>query len=98
MRCIYSVNVHRKQMAKKLYIGGLPYTTTDERLSEFFSQAGAVESANVIMDRMTGKSRGFGFVTMTNDEDAQKAVDMLNGKDMDGRTITVNEARPMQPR
>ncbi|MDP2705395.1 MAG: RNA-binding protein [Patescibacteria group bacterium] len=85
-------------MAKKLYIGGLPYTTTDERLSEVFSQAGAVESANVIMDRMTGKSRGFGFVTMTNDEDGQKAIDMLNGKDMDGRTITVNEARPMQPR
>lgn len=85
-------------MAKKLYIGGLPYSMTDERLSEVFSQAGAVESANVIMDRMTGKSRGFGFVTMINDEDGTKAIDMFNGKDLDGRTITVNEARPMQPR
>ncbi len=85
-------------MAKKLYVGGLPYSMTDDRLKEVFSQAGDVESANVIIDRMTGKSRGFGFVTMTNDGDAGKAIDMFSGKDLDGRTITVNEARPMQER
>ena len=85
-------------MAKKLYVGGLPYSMTDDRLKEVFGQAGDVESANVIIDRMTGKSRGFGFVTMANDEDAPKAIDMFNGKDLDGRTITVNEARPMQER
>lgn len=98
VRCIYSVNVQTKRMAKKLYVGGLPYAMTDDRLKEVFGQTGDVESANVIIDRMTGKSRGFGFVTMTNDEDASKAIDMFNGKDLDGRTITVNEARPMQER
>ncbi len=85
-------------MAKKLYVGGLPYATNDNELRDAFSQAGAVESAVVIMDRMSGRSKGFGFVEMTNDADAQAAIDMWNGKDFGGRTLTVNEARPMEPR
>lgn len=85
-------------MAKKLYVGGLPYATTDTELKDAFSQAGAVASAVVIMDRMTGRSKGFGFVEMTADDDAQKAIDMWNGKDFGGRTLTVNEARPMEER
>ncbi|MEX1063959.1 MAG: RNA-binding protein [Candidatus Paceibacterota bacterium] len=85
-------------MATKLYIGGLPYETTDERLKEVFSQAGEVTSANVIIDKMSGRSRGFGFVEMSNDEDAAKAIEMFNGNDFDGRNIVVNEARPMEPR
>ncbi|MBV9159446.1 MAG: RNA-binding protein [Candidatus Kaiserbacteria bacterium] len=85
-------------MAKKLYVGGLPYATTEDELREAFSQAGAVESASIIMDRMSGRSKGFGFVEMATDEDAQKAIDMWNGKEFGGRTLTVNEARPMEER
>ena len=85
-------------MAKKLYVGGLPYATTEDALREYFSQAGAVESANIITDRMTGRSKGFGFVEMTNDDEAQKAVDMFHGKEYEGRTLTVNEARPLEER
>lgn len=85
-------------MAKKLYVGGLPYSTTDAELKEAFSQAGAVESATVIMDRMSGRSKGFGFVEMSNDDEAQAAIDMWNGKEFGGRTLTVNEARPMEAR
>lgn len=85
-------------MAKKLYVGGLPYATTDERLKEVFSQAGTVSSATVIMDRMSGRSKGFGFVEFDNDEEAMKAIEMFNGKDMDGRSLTVNEARPLEAR
>ena len=71
-------------MAKKLYIGSLSYDTTDESLRNAFAQAGAVESASVLMDKMSGRSRGFGFVEMANDEDAQKAIEMWNGKELDG--------------
>ena len=85
-------------MAKKLYVGGLPYATTDTELKDAFAQAGAVSSAVVIMDRMTGRSKGFGFVEMTSDEEAMKAMEMWNGKDFGGRTLTVNEARPMEER
>ncbi len=85
-------------MAKKLYVGGLPYSTTADSLKGAFSQAGAVESAVVIMDRMTGRSKGFGFVEMSNDNEAEKAIEMWNGKDFEGRNITVNEARPLEPR
>lgn len=85
-------------MAKKLYVGSLSYDTTDESLRNAFAQAGAVESASVLMDKMSGRSRGFGFVEMSNDEDAQKAIEMWNGKELDGRTIIVNEARPMTDR
>jgi RNA recognition motif-containing protein len=85
-------------MAKKLYVGGLPYSATDAELKDFFSQAGAVESAVVIADKMSGRSKGFGFVEMSTDEEAQKAIEMFNGKDFGGRNITVNEARPMEAR
>lgn len=85
-------------MAKKLYVGSLSYDTTDESLRNAFSQAGTVESASVLMDKMSGRSRGFGFVEMAADEDAQKAIEMWNGKELDGRTIIVNEARPMTDR
>lgn len=85
-------------MAKKLYVGGLPYSTTDEALKNAFAQAGNVESANIIMDRMTGRSKGFGFVQMTTDEEADKAIEMWNGKDFEGRKLTVNEARPLEAR
>lgn len=85
-------------MAKKLYVGGLPYSTTEDELRDAFAQCGSVASASIIMDRMSGRSKGFGFVEMANDEDAQKAIDQWNGKDFGGRTLTVNEARPMEPR
>ena len=85
-------------MAKKLYVGGLPYSTTDAELKDAFSQAGAVSSAVVIMDKMTGRSKGFGFVEFASDDDATKAIDMFNGKDFGGRSITVNEARPLEDR
>lgn len=85
-------------MAKKLYVGGLPYSTTDNELKDAFSQAGVVSSAVVIMDKMTGRSKGFGFVEYASDADADKAIEMLNGKDFGGRSITVNEARPLEER
>lgn len=85
-------------MAKKLYIGNLSYETTDEKLKEVFLEAGAVESANVIKDKFSGRSRGFGFVEMSADEDAAKAMDMFNEKEVDGRKLIVSEAKPMTPR
>jgi len=85
-------------MAKKLYVGGLPYSTTDDVLKEHFSQAGSVDSATIIVDKMSGRSKGFGFVEMSTDEEAQKAIEMFNGTDFEGRKITVNEARPMEAR
>ena len=85
-------------MAKKLYVGGLSYSTTSDALKEAFSAAGNVESAIVITDKMSGRSKGFGFVEMSNDDEAAKAIDMFNGKELDGITITVNEARPFEPR
>ncbi len=85
-------------MAKKLYVGGLSYNTTQETLKDTFSQAGTVESAVVITDKMSGRSKGFGFVEMSTEEEAAKAIEMFNGKDLDGRNVTVNEARPMEER
>jgi len=85
-------------MAKKLYVGGLSYSTTEPTLKDAFSQAGTVTSAAVIMDRMTGRSKGFGFVEMSTDEEAQKAIEMFNGQELDGRRVNVSEARPMTPR
>lgn len=85
-------------MATKLFVGSLAWATTDDSLQAFFSQVGTVTSARVITDRATGRSKGFGFVEMSTDEEAQKAVAELNGKDLDGRAIVVNEARPMEPR
>lgn len=85
-------------MANKLYVGNLPYTVKDGDLNQLFAQAGAVSSAVIINDKATGRSKGFGFVEMTTDEEAQKAIDMFNGQEIEGRKLTVNEARPMQPR
>lgn len=85
-------------MATKLYVGGLPYSTNDEALKEYFAQAGNVSSAVIIMDKMSGRSKGFGFVEMSNDEEAQNAISMFNDKEFDGRRLTVNEARPMEAR
>lgn len=85
-------------MTNKLFVGSLAWATTDQSLGDFFSQAGTVVSAKVITDRNTGRSKGFGFVEMSTPEEAQKAVDTLNGQDLDGRSIVVNEARPQQPR
>ncbi|MDD3098595.1 MAG: RNA-binding protein [Candidatus Pacebacteria bacterium] len=83
-------------MSNKLYVGSLSYDTNEDSLKEFFSQAGTVSSASVIMDKMSGRSKGFGFVEMSSEEEAKKAVEMLNGKELDGRTLIVDEARPMK--
>lgn len=97
---VYILHVCSKynSMAKKLYIGGISYSTNDEGMKNAFAQAGNVVSATIIMDKMTGRSRGFGFVEMASDEEAAAAISMWNGKELDGRTLTVNEARPMAPR
>ncbi|MGE5306880.1 MAG: RNA recognition motif domain-containing protein [Alphaproteobacteria bacterium] len=80
-------------MGNKLYVGGLPYSVTGGRLQEIFSAHGTVESATVISDKFTGQSRGFGFVEMSSSGEAQKAIESLNGTQLDGRTLTVNEAK-----
>ena len=85
-------------MGKKLYVGNLPFSITDEALAEAFAQCGTVESAKVIMDRDSGRSKGFGFVEMSSEAEAQDAISKLNGADYGGRPLTVNEARPMEPR
>ncbi len=85
-------------MGNKVYVGGLPFSTTDSALQELFSAHGTVESARVITDKFTGQSRGFGFVEMGSDGEAQKAIEALNGTEVDGRTLTVNEARPQEKR
>jgi RNA recognition motif-containing protein len=82
------------QMGKRLYVGNLTYSTTDAALRQMFEAHGSVTSAQVIMDRDTGRSKGFGFVEMGNDQEAQAAIAALNGKQVDGRALTVNEARP----
>lgn len=85
-------------MGKKLFIGSLSFSTTDDSLKAAFEQAGTVVSASVIMDRATGRSKGFGFVEMETDEMAQAAIEMWNGKELDGRAIKVSEARPREDR
>lgn len=80
-------------MSTKLFVGNLPFATTDQDLQNEFANAGLVNSATVIKDRETGRSRGFGFVEMSTDEEAQKAIEMFNGKEMEGRAIVVNIAR-----
>lgn len=85
-------------MGSKLYVGGLPYSATDSQLTTLFATHGTVESARVIADKFTGQSRGFGFVEMSTREEAEAAIRALNGSQMDGRTLTVNEARPEKSR
>jgi len=83
-------------MNKKLYVGSLSYDTTEDTLKDLFSQAGTVDSVAVIIDKISGRSKGFGFVEMSSEEEAKKAIEMFNGKELDGRNIIVNEARPMR--
>ena len=85
-------------MGNKIYVGGLPFSTTEGQLEEMFAAHGTVESARVITDKFTGKSRGFGFVEMSSGGEAQKAIEALNGTDIEGRALTVNEARPQEKR
>jgi len=85
-------------MGRKLYVGNLPYETTEDDLQALFAQAGAVDSVNVMRDRETGRARGFAFVEMVSDQDAQNAISQLNEQPFGGRRLTVNEARPQTPR
>ena len=85
-------------MSSKLYVGGLPYSSTGSELTDLFSAHGTVESVNVITDKFTGQSRGFGFVEMATKEEAEAAIAALNSTELGGRTLTVNEARPQAPR
>src|SRR3954447_14922498 len=85
-------------MGKKLYVGNLPFSATDAALQSIFAQAGTVESAKIIMDRDSGRSKGFGFVEMSSDQEAADAISKFNGADYEGRPMTVSEARPMAPR
>ncbi|HXG52296.1 MAG TPA: RNA-binding protein [candidate division Zixibacteria bacterium] len=82
-------------MSNKLYVGGLPYSVTSDQLQEIFASHGTVESAAVIADKFTGQSRGFGFVEMSSGAEAQSAIQALNGTELEGRTLTVNEAKPL---
>ena len=84
--------------SNKLYVGGLPYSVTDDKLQEIFSPHGTVDSARVITDRMTGRSRGFGFVEMSSEPEAEEAIKKLNETDLEGRKLAVNVAKPQQPR
>ena len=85
-------------MGTKLYVGNLSFNTTENELQELFSQAGTVQEVSLMQDKFTGKSRGFAFITMGSDEDAQNAISKLNGQTVEGRPLTVNEARPREPR
>jgi RNA recognition motif-containing protein len=85
-------------MGSKLYVGGLPYSATEQQLNELFGAHGTVASVKIIADKFTGQSRGFGFVEMSSDAEAKAAITALNGTDMGGRTLTVNEAKPMEQR
>lgn len=85
-------------MATKLFVGGINYRTSEEALQQAFAQAGTVTSARIITDRETGRSRGFGFVEMATDAEAEAAIAMWNGKELEGRTLVVNEARPLPPK
>jgi RNA recognition motif-containing protein len=87
-----------KEMGKKLYVGNLSYSVSDSELESLFAQFGQVVSARVISDRDTGRSKGFGFVEMANDNEAQAAIEAMNGKENNGRMLTVNEAKPLEPR
>jgi RNA recognition motif-containing protein len=85
-------------MGSKIYVGGLPYSTAEQELADLFGQHGAVTSAKIITDKYTGQSRGFGFVEMASDDEAKAAIEALNGTELGGRTLTVNEAKPQAPR
>jgi RNA recognition motif-containing protein len=90
--------LEEENMGNKLYVGNLPFSATDDSLRELFAQSGSVNSATIITDRDTGRSKGFGFVEMSSDQEASDAITKFNGTNFEGRTITVNEARPKAPR
>jgi len=90
--------IRQNEMAQKLYVGNLAYSINNDSLKDHFAQAGTVQSAMVITDKMSGRSKGFGFVEMSSDKEAKAAIDMFNGKELEGRTLTVNEARPREER
>lgn len=99
--CVPGLMVNKlvsNRMNSKLYVGGIPYTSTNEDLKAHFSAAGTVTSAQIIIDKMTNRSKGFGFVEMSSDEEAQKAIAMFHDQDFQGRRLTVNVARPLAPR
>jgi cold-inducible RNA-binding protein len=85
-------------MSTKLYVGGISYNTKEDALKEYFAQAGTVTSVAIIIDKMSGRSKGFGFVEMETEDEAKSAIEMFNGKELDGRQLTVNEARPQEDR
>jgi len=85
-------------MTNKLYVGSLSFDTTEDTLRDLFSQAGTVNSVSIIMDKFSGRSKGFAFVEMSSEEEAKKAIETLNGKELDGRNIVVDEAKPMEKR
>lgn len=85
-------------MGKKLYVGNLPFSASEQALADTFSECGTVDSVKIITDRDTGRSKGFGFIEMSTDDEAQKAISKFNGQDYEGRALTVNEAKPMAPR
>ena len=85
-------------MGAKLYVGNLPYSVTEERLQQHFAQHGSVISARIVIDKFTGRSKGFGFVEMSSDAEAERAINALNGTDFEGRNVVVSEARPQAPR
>ena len=90
--------LQRKIMAARLFVGNLPFTTTENDLQDYFAQAGAVTAVNIMQDRATGRSRGFAFIEMASTDDASKAITMFHQKDFQGRPLTVNEARPREER
>jgi cold-inducible RNA-binding protein len=90
--------LRRSTVGKKLYVGNLAFSATESSINDLFSQYGTVDSCRLITDRDTGRSKGFGFVEMSSDEEAEQAISTLNGYEMDGRALTVNEARPQAPR
>jgi RNA recognition motif-containing protein len=92
------LNLNQKNVSKKLYVGNLDYNTTEDDLQKLFSEAGKVESVSIIRDRQTDRSKGFGFVEMATEEEAEKAIEILNGKPFEGREIKVAEARPRRER
>ena len=94
----YNRSLQFDHMNKKLFVGNLSYNCTEDMLRDTFSEVGTVESTAIITDKMSGRSKGFGFVEMSTDEEAQKAIDEINGKEVDGRALTVNEAKPLEPR
>src|SRR5580704_1175144 len=98
MRLFSARSLKEVLMAKKLYVGNLSYDTNDSDLQQMFAAYGSVQSAQIVMDRDTGRSKGFGFVEMSSDQEAQAAITGLNGKEFNGRALTVNEARPREDR